>query len=100
MFCVSLFFAKKLINININNFIIEVISPCLYIILLVSLILYIINIRIDTSLIRLIITFSCSTLITGILIYFTGLNSYEKDIIGDFLKKNRNLFSSTNNLKN
>lgn len=102
MFCVSLFYAKKLINININNYLIEVILPSIYIILLVSLILYIINIKMDASLIRLIITICCSTFITGILIYFSGLNSSEKAMISDFLKKNLrnlNVFNSSFNFR-
>ncbi len=87
MFAGSLFYAKQLIKINIKQYLVDVILPCLYIIIIVSSILYIIILKIDPSLIRLLITASCSTLITGVLIYFSGLNSLEKDLSISFIKK-------------
>lgn len=102
MFFISLFYAHKLINIDIKKYLTDVILPCLYIILFVSLILCLININIDESLMRLIITVISSCLFTGVLVYFSGLNSSEKNMLVVFFTtkfKKISFLNSSNNKK-
>lgn len=86
MFCISLLYAKKLINLKIKEYIIDAILPCIYIIFVASFILFIITIKFDPSLTRLILIIITSSLITGFLAYLIGLNSKEKNLIKYFLK--------------
>lgn len=83
---IRLYFLKEQIEMPIFYWLKDVLSRCLFIIIIWSLVLYFVFLNFDFGYFRLLITCVFSSFFGGFIVYFLGLNSVEKKYILTYIK--------------
>ena len=78
---------KRVFEYSIKDYMVKVIAPCCYFSVIVPIIPFLLSTIIPSSLIRLIITFAISCLISIVVAYYIVLDKTEKGMVIGFIRK-------------